>query len=158
MEEGDTEMEEPEPTKPTPQLPEYQFQEAPVPNVPPEMLRVVDPLQMGFGLAEALDAAVEVVLPALMLNVVVPVQPLASVEVREKDPSQRPLTEEPEPPVLQLYVYDPLPPVEEAVAEPLHVPEHPVLVGLAVGVGDPKFPTVPLLIEVHPLPSVTVTV
>ena len=54
-------MELPLPTNVPPQLPEYQFQAAAVPNEPPDKLSVVvDALtQTGFGLALALAGATE---------------------------------------------------------------------------------------------------
>jgi len=51
---GDTEMDEPEPTKVPAQLPLYHFQEAPVPSEPPCFVRVDElPGQIEFGLALA---------------------------------------------------------------------------------------------------------
>ena len=48
------------PTKVPAQLPEYHFQEAPVPKDPPVTLRFVgEPAQTGFELADADAAAVE---------------------------------------------------------------------------------------------------
>ena len=58
---GDTLIEEPVPTKPPPQLPEYQYQEAPEPKLPPPTLKVVAPPQSGLGLADADEGAEEVV-------------------------------------------------------------------------------------------------
>jgi hypothetical protein len=57
-------MELPVPTNVPPQLPEYQFQEAAVPNEPPERLSVVVGAlaHTGFGLALALVGGVELVL------------------------------------------------------------------------------------------------
>ena len=52
-------MEVPDPTNTPPQLPEYHCHEAPVPNEPPDKLNVVEPEQIGFGLAEALAGAVD---------------------------------------------------------------------------------------------------
>jgi hypothetical protein len=59
---GDTAMELPVPTKVPPQLPEYQVQFAPVPNEPPVTDNVVEPEQIGLGLADALVAAVDALL------------------------------------------------------------------------------------------------
>ena len=53
----------PVPTFVPPQLPEYQIQEEPVPNEPPDTDKVVLlPLHTGFGAADAEEAAVERVL------------------------------------------------------------------------------------------------
>jgi hypothetical protein len=52
-------MEDPVPTKPPPQPPEYHFHDAPVPNEPPPTLNVVDPPQVGFGLALAKDGPLD---------------------------------------------------------------------------------------------------
>ena len=55
-------MELPLAIKVPPQLPAYQFHEAPVPKAPPVLLSVVElPKQIGFGLAAAPDGAVEFV-------------------------------------------------------------------------------------------------
>ena len=48
VETGDTDTELPLPTKEPPQLPEYQFQDAPVPSEPPETDKVVAPPQVGL--------------------------------------------------------------------------------------------------------------
>ena len=57
---GETEIEEPLPIKPTPQLEEYHCQLAPVPKMPPTAERVVElPAQIGFMDADAPVAAVE---------------------------------------------------------------------------------------------------
>ena len=59
---GATTIESPDPTDIPPQLPEYQFQLAPVPSTPPNTDRVVDWLgHVGSMLTEALVAAVELV-------------------------------------------------------------------------------------------------
>ncbi len=50
------------PTKVPPQLPEYHVQFAPVPNEPPVTDKVVEPEQIGLGLADALVAAVDALL------------------------------------------------------------------------------------------------
>lgn len=49
----------PVPTGVTPQPPVYHLQEAPVPSEPPLKDKVVAPPQMGFGLAEAEEGAVD---------------------------------------------------------------------------------------------------
>ena len=55
-------MELPLPRNVLPQLPVYQFHEAPVPREPPDTLNVVTlPEQTGFGLADAPDGADEFV-------------------------------------------------------------------------------------------------
>lgn len=59
MLDGDTEMDAPVPTKVPPQLPEYQFQAAPVPNEPPLTDNVVEPLHIGLELAVAPVGSVE---------------------------------------------------------------------------------------------------
>ena len=56
---GDTAIELPVPTSVPPQLPEYQFQAAPVPSEPPDTDKVVEPPQIGLGVAEALVGAVD---------------------------------------------------------------------------------------------------
>ena len=56
---GDTAMELPVPTSVPPQLPEYQFQAAPVPSEPPDTVKVVEPPQMGLGFADALVGSVD---------------------------------------------------------------------------------------------------
>ena len=57
---GDTTTEAPVPTKVPPQLPEYQFQEAPVPSEPPVTLSVVGlEEQIGLRLALAPVGAVD---------------------------------------------------------------------------------------------------
>ena len=61
MAEGEITKEAPVPTNVPPQLPEYHVQTAPVPSEPPATVKVVDPLQIGLGLAEALPGAVELV-------------------------------------------------------------------------------------------------
>lgn len=53
MDNGDTAMDEPVPANTPPQLPEYHFHDAPVPSEPPETESVVEPPQIGLGLAEA---------------------------------------------------------------------------------------------------------
>ena len=59
---GDIIIEFPEPKYVPPQLPEYQFQEALVPNDPPEILKVVElPGQIVVGLADIFVGAVELV-------------------------------------------------------------------------------------------------
>ena len=63
VDEGDTETELPEPTGVPLQLPEYHFQEAPVPNNPPVTVSVLEfPEHIVFGLADAPDGAVDEVL------------------------------------------------------------------------------------------------
>ena len=60
---GDTPNVVPAPSKVPPQDPEYQFQVAPVPKVPPVTERVVAWLgQVGLTLADTLAAATELVL------------------------------------------------------------------------------------------------
>jgi hypothetical protein len=59
---GETAIVAPVPTKVPPQLPEYQVQAAPVPNDPPVTDNVVEPLQIGFMLADALVGSVDRVL------------------------------------------------------------------------------------------------
>ena len=56
---GDTTTEAPVPTKVPPQLPEYQFHDAPVPSEPPLTDKVVFPEQIGLGLAPAPIGAVD---------------------------------------------------------------------------------------------------
>ena len=55
-------MELPAPTNAPLQLPEYQFHAAPAPREPPDRVKVVVPPQVGFGLAAALDGAVDEVI------------------------------------------------------------------------------------------------
>ena len=57
VEPGETFIEEPLPTNEPPQAPEYQNHWAPVPREPPETNKVVEPPQVGFGLALAEDGA-----------------------------------------------------------------------------------------------------
>ena len=56
---GDTVIEAPVETADPPQPPEYHFQDAPVPKEPPFTVSVVEPLQIGFGLAVADEGATE---------------------------------------------------------------------------------------------------
>ncbi len=57
---GETEIDDPVPTKVPTQLPEYQFQEAPRPSTPPLTLNVVEaPAHIGLGVADAPIGAVD---------------------------------------------------------------------------------------------------
>ena len=57
FEPGDTLIEVPVPTRVPGQPPVYHLQEAPVPSEPPFNVKVVEPPQIGFGLAEADEGA-----------------------------------------------------------------------------------------------------
>ena len=67
-----------------------------------------------------------------MVTVSVSVQPLASVAVTIYVPAARPLAVAPEAPLDQVYVTTPVPPDDEAVAEPLEPPKQLTGVGAAI--------------------------